>query len=93
MCVLKIGLILQRGRGSSAEMVNGVLLYVSYLVCHLVTVTVTATIRELPDLPHGGWQISRVLSLPLWLALYAHDLYTTPELTWAHPGPSGPLIL
>jgi len=60
LCFLKIGLILQRGRGTTAEMVNGILLYVLFLLV-------------------------RVLSLPLWLGLYAHDIYTKPEVTWQHP--------
>ena len=65
LCFLKIGLILQRGRGSTAETVNGVLLYFLFLGV-------------------------RVLSLPLWLALYAHDLYVAPESTWHHPD-AGPM--
>jgi len=60
LCFLKIGLILQSGRGSTAETVNGMLLYLSFLFV-------------------------RVLSLPLWLALYAHDVYFRPEVTWHHP--------
>jgi hypothetical protein len=65
LCFLKIGLILERGRGSTAETVNGLLLYFLFLVV-------------------------RVLSLPLWLALYAHDLYVAPESTWHHPD-AGPM--
>lgn len=57
---LKIGLILNVGRGSTAEMINGMLLYVSFLFV-------------------------RVLSLPLWLSVYAHDLYAHPEITWRQP--------
>ena len=61
ICILKLCLLLDRGRGTVLEVVNGSLLYVTYVACRLV-------------------------SLPCWLALFAHDLYSHPELTWRAGG-------
>ena len=37
LCILKIGLILQRGRGSRGETLNGILLYFSFLVVRVAS--------------------------------------------------------
>ena len=55
--MLKLCILLDYARGSTLEVVNGALLYISYVV-------------------------TRLVSLPCWLALYAHDIYTQPGLTW-----------